>query len=144
MDAATHDPRYVPSRTPGVILATMRHSTAPRRLCARKLDTDVNMMLAMDVPRARCMIASGAAPCRARQNASMGTMTSPPPMPSNPARTPAAAPTAQYIRRIEIMAPLRSPRPGRPARREGFRCETYGQTPPFAAHSVVKESASAC
>ena len=58
-----------------------------------KLDTEVNAMLASEVPSARCIIESGGRPNQVKQNISMGTMIKPPPTPSSPASTPTIAPT---------------------------------------------------
>jgi hypothetical protein len=42
-------------------------------------------------------------PCRTKQNTSMGTITNPPPIPNNPASTPATAPTRIYINKIVVI-----------------------------------------
>ena len=60
-----------------------------------KLETEVNMMLASEVPSAMCMSTPLSMPCRVKQNSSMGTMTMPPPTPKSPASTPAIRPTAR-------------------------------------------------
>ena len=99
---------------------TTVHSTAPRLWWAMKLETEVKTMLAMEVPRARCMMSSLGRFCSSMQNTSMGTMTSPPPMPSRPASTPAMAPTTKYKASTSNMVPpggdrdvARSPEIGR-------------------------------
>jgi hypothetical protein len=70
---------------------------------ARKLDTAVNMILASEVPKARCISMASGMPWRTKQNISMGTMTRPPPIPSSPARTPATAPTKVYMSKIVVI-----------------------------------------
>lgn len=93
--AATQEPRNVPTKIPITMRRTTSQRTAPRRWWARKLDTEVKMIEAMEVPRARCMMMAGSSPCQVKQNTSIGTITSPPPIPNRPARTPATAPTAR-------------------------------------------------
>jgi hypothetical protein len=78
---------------PGVICQTMRQITAPRLWWARTLEMLVKMMVAREVPRARCRMYCSGSPWAAKAKISAGTMTSPPPTPRSPARTPARAPT---------------------------------------------------
>ncbi len=47
--ATTHVPSSVPVTMPGVMRHTTFHSTAPRLWCARKLEMEVNMMLAIAI-----------------------------------------------------------------------------------------------
>ncbi len=68
------------------------HDTAPRLWCARIEDSAMNVMVASEVPIAHCMITPGLTPWRWSSSAMTGTMSMPPPMPSRPAVTPAAAP----------------------------------------------------
>ena len=71
---ATKPPKKVPSKIPSVMRLTMIQSTAPRLWCAIKLDTEVNMMLASDVPSAKCMMTLSSMCCQLKQNSSMGTI----------------------------------------------------------------------
>ena len=70
-------------------------STAPCAWCARMLAMDVNMMVAIAVPRATWRMCADAMPCAVNTSTSMGTITAPPPIPSRPARKPTAAPIAR-------------------------------------------------
>ena len=51
------------------------------------------MMLAREVPRARCIRCWLGTPCQVRVKTTMGTMINPPPTPSNPARIPTTTPS---------------------------------------------------
>lgn len=59
------------------------------------LETEVNMMVEIAVPSARCMMCSAGSPCAVNTHTSIGTMTAPPPMPSNPAKKPTTEPIAR-------------------------------------------------
>jgi hypothetical protein len=84
-----------PVRMPGARARAMRQSTAPCAWCARMLAIEVNMMVAIAVPRATCRICSSGKPCAVNTKTSSGTSTAPPPMPSRPARKPTDAPIAK-------------------------------------------------
>ena len=57
--AATTVPPSVPATMPGVMPRTTVQFTAPWAWWARRLEIEVNMMLASEVPRARCMTCRG-------------------------------------------------------------------------------------
>ena len=70
----------------------MSHRTAPRLWCARTLEIEVKMMVAMEVAMAIFTARPGATPRWARMALMNGTMIMPPPMPSRPARNPVNTP----------------------------------------------------
>ena len=73
---------------------TNSQRTAPFFCCAHALEKVVNTITAIDVPTAKCWPCSPAMPCLPNDHSTIGTVTAPPPMPSSPAKNPAAAPTA--------------------------------------------------
>jgi hypothetical protein len=60
--AAARLPSRVPARMPGAMRRTVGQSTAPWPWWARRLDTEVSTMTAMEVPRARWILKAGAKP----------------------------------------------------------------------------------
>ena len=73
---------------------TMSQRTAPRLWCARTLETEVNTMVAIDVAMAILTARSGGTPRADMMSVMKGTISMPPPMPSNPARKPVPSPSA--------------------------------------------------
>jgi hypothetical protein len=57
-----------------------------------KLATEVNTMLPRDVAKAICIMCCAETPWVVKTNIRMGTTTTPPPIPSNPAMIPTTAP----------------------------------------------------
>ena len=94
-DVARPLPSQPPSTSPGTSQATVGQSTLPRRWCARADDRPVSTMLASAVARATCTACSAGTPWVGSSHTSAATSTSPPPMPSRPASTPATAPRAR-------------------------------------------------
>jgi len=88
-------PSHAPMMMPGVSRQTVGHSTAPRWWWARTEEIEVKMMVASDVPIARCMMADSAICWWWKIQANAGTMINPPPTPSKPAMTPANAPNSK-------------------------------------------------
>src|SRR5690554_5780832 len=82
---------------PGTRQATLGHSTPPRRWWARDDDRVVSTMLPSELASAACIAASLGTPYCGSSQASEATSTSPPPMPSSPARTPTRAPSARKM-----------------------------------------------
>ncbi len=79
-----------------MIVRKTPQSTAPWLWCVRRLATAVKMIVAIDVPSARCNTSPGGnCGCAANIMVSAGTMTRPPPMPSRPAKKPENAPSAR-------------------------------------------------
>ncbi|MDT4878681.1 hypothetical protein FQZ97_1142960 [compost metagenome] len=72
----------------------MSQRTAPRWWCARTLEMEVKMMVAMEVAMAILIARSGVTPRPERITVMKGTMIMPPPMPSRPARKPVHRPRA--------------------------------------------------
>ena len=70
--------------------------TAPWRSCARRLDSDVKITVAIAVPSATCSMCSRGKPCAANAIVVSGTWMPPPPIPSMPAKKPMNAPIATY------------------------------------------------
>jgi hypothetical protein len=66
---------------PGAMARAIFQSTAPWAWCARMLETEVNMIVAIAVPSAMHH-AVGGQPLRVDTKTSIGTMTAPPPMPA--------------------------------------------------------------
>ena len=94
MPLTINGPTSEPSRIPGTSPRTTGHSTAPCRLCACMLESDVKTIVAMAVATAMCtMWSRGKCSCvnRIVRN---GTMIIVPPMPSSPARKPMTHPSA--------------------------------------------------
>ncbi len=89
------EPASPPARMPGVMRFTTSQRTTPRLACARVLDTEVNRIVAIPVPTARWSRCSRGRPCASKSHTSSGIISAPPPMPSIPAKKPAAAPTAR-------------------------------------------------
>ena len=58
-----------------------------------KLDTEVTMMLPSEVASATCMMWLPGNPFAVKTNTRMGTITTPPPIPSRPAMTPTRTPS---------------------------------------------------
>src|SRR5215467_1234813 len=96
MKLAIQEPTRPPSRMPGVMFLAMSQRIAPRAAWARTLATEVNRIVAIAVPTARCRICAFGSPCASNRITSSGTMIAPPPMPSIPAKNPTAAPIAAY------------------------------------------------
>ena len=131
--SASHEPlrmantprlaRAAPRTMPGASLRAMSQRTAPRLWCARTLETEVKMMVAMDVAMAALTARSGAMPRLVRMAVMNGTMIMPPPMPSRPARKPVHRPRAasSTIRSGSSMGKRGVPRSGR-GRVWGIRC----------------------
>ena len=102
--SASHEPLSIentprlasaaPSTMPGARRLTMSQRTAPRWWCARTLEMEVKMMVAMEVAMAILIDRSGATPRPERITVMKGTMIMPPPMPSRPARKPVHRPRA--------------------------------------------------
>src|SRR5690606_3067587 len=103
-------PSQPPSSTPGAIHATVGHSTLPRRACARAEDAAVSTMLASELASAACIAASAGTPCSGSSQASAATSTSPPPIPSSPAITPAQAPSNRNTSSADSAHPVRKRR----------------------------------
>ena len=83
----------LPITMPGASRLTMSQRTAPRWWCARTLDRDVKMMVAMEVAIAIFTARSAETPRLARMMVMNGTISMPPPMPSRPARKPVPTPS---------------------------------------------------
>ena len=83
----------LPTTMPGARRLTMSQRTAPRLWCARTLERDVKMIVAMDVAMAIFTDRSGETPRLARMMVMNGTISMPPPMPSRPARKPVPTPS---------------------------------------------------
>ena len=90
---ATKVAAKVPTRMPGVIARTTSQRTAPRAWWARRLDTEVSTMAAIEVPSAMCTTWDCGKPWARKKVVSIGTMMPPPPTPSRPAKKPTAAPS---------------------------------------------------
>ncbi len=56
-------PASVPMTRPGVSPRTISQRTAPCAWWARMLEIEVNTMVAIEVPSARCMVCSSGKPC---------------------------------------------------------------------------------
>ena len=94
MKLAIQEPTRPPTSIPGVMFRAMSQRIAPRAACARTLATEVNRMVAMPVPTARCRMCDLGRPWASNRITRSGTMIAPPPMPSIPAKNPTAAPMA--------------------------------------------------
>ena len=79
---------------PGASERTMSQRTAPRLWWARTLESEVNTMVAMDVAMATLTATSACTPRELNMAVRNGTITMPPPMPSNPAKKPEPSPKA--------------------------------------------------
>ena len=79
---------------PGASSQTTRQSTAPRWSCARTEDTEVKRIVASDVAIAMWRMCSVGKPCQVNSTVRNGTISMPPPMPSNPAANPVQAPSS--------------------------------------------------
>ncbi len=79
---------------PGASRFTMSQRTAPRLWCARTLDTEVKMMVAMEVAMAIFTARSAGTPRWPMMIVMNGTIIMPPPMPRRPARKPVPRPSA--------------------------------------------------
>ena len=82
-----------PITMPGASSLTMSQRTAPRLWWARTLESDVKMMVAIEVAIAILTARSGDTPRPLRMMVRKGTMIMPPPMPSRPARKPVPRPS---------------------------------------------------
>ena len=78
---------------PGDSRLTMSQRTAPRLWCARTLESEVKMMVAIEVAIAIFTARSDATPRWPRMIVMKGTISMPPPMPSRPARKPVPTPS---------------------------------------------------
>ncbi len=83
----------LPSTMPGASRFTMSQRTAPRLWWAYTLESDVNMIVAIDVAIAILTVRSEATPCLPRMKVINGTISMPPPIPSSPARKPEPRPS---------------------------------------------------
>ena len=92
--AAKKEPDSVPITRPGAKLFTMSQRTAPWSWWARMLEIEVNTMVAIEVPSARCMLCSTGNACAVNSMNSSGTMVRPPPTPNRPATKPAKTPSS--------------------------------------------------
>lgn len=72
----------------------MSQRTAPRLWCARTLDTDVKMIVAIEVAIAIFTARSAGTPRWPMMIVMNGTISMPPPMPKRPARKPVPRPSA--------------------------------------------------
>src|SRR6266566_4612972 len=93
---ASRVPRPVPMTMPGSKRRSTAQLTAPWRSCARRLDSDVKITVAIAVPSATCSMCSRGKPCAANAIVVSGTWMPPPPIPSMPAKKPMNAPIATY------------------------------------------------
>ena len=71
----------------------MSQRTAPRLWCARTLEIEVKMMVAIEVAIAIFTARSAGTPRWPRMIVMKGTISMPPPMPSRPARKPVPTPS---------------------------------------------------
>ncbi len=83
----------MPTISPGAKTLTMSQRTAPWLWWARMLEIEVNTMVAIEVPSARCMVCSSGKFCAVKTMNSSGTMVRPPPTPNRPATKPAKMPS---------------------------------------------------
>ena len=83
----------LPNTMPGASRFTMSQRTAPRLWWAYTLESDVNMIVAIDVAIAILTVRSDATPCLPRMKVINGTISMPPPIPSSPARKPEPRPS---------------------------------------------------
>jgi hypothetical protein len=79
---------------PGAMPRTRSQRTAPRRWCARRLDSEVNMIVAIEVAIAILIARASGTPFFDRMMVMKGTCIMPPPTPSMPARKPVHRPSA--------------------------------------------------
>ena len=75
-----------PNTMPGAKPLTISQRTAPRAWCARTLEMEVNMMVAMEVAIAILMARSAGRPRCERISVRKGPISMPPPMPKSPAK----------------------------------------------------------
>ena len=83
-----------PAGFPERARARRGHSTAPCRLCACMLESDVKTIVAMAVATAMCTMCSRGKCSCVNRIVRIGTMIIVPPMPSSPARKPMTHPSA--------------------------------------------------
>jgi hypothetical protein len=76
----------------------MSHRTAPRLWCARTLETEVKMIVAIEVAIAIFTARSDDTPRWPMMIVMKGTISMPPPMPRSPARKPVPRPSAASSR----------------------------------------------
>jgi len=86
--------KKLPITMPGASPLTSSQRTAPFLWCARTLETEVKMMVAMDVAMAILTAKSALTPWSPNMRVRKGTMTMPPPMPRSPAKKPVSRPNA--------------------------------------------------
>ena len=79
---------------PGAIARTIGQRTAPRAWCARRLEIEVNTMVAIEVAMAIFTASAGSTPRRDSMKVTKGTIIMPPPTPSRPARKPTTPPSS--------------------------------------------------
>lgn len=93
-------PTRTPMRINGAQLFSKRKSTLPLFVCERMELIDVGTIVAREVAVATSMADSGDAPKLWKRKNNTGTMTIPPPTPSNPARIPAKIPVATKLKKV--------------------------------------------
>jgi hypothetical protein len=91
-------PIMLPNTMPGAKPLTKSHRTAPRLWWARTLETEVKMMVAIDVAMAILTARSASTPRCESMKVMKGTITMPPPMPSRPAKKPVQIPSVASSR----------------------------------------------
>ena len=84
-----------PTTMPGAMPRTRSQRTAPRGGDARRLEIEVNRMVAIEVAMAIFTARPDSTPRDAMMKVTKGTISMPPPMPSSPARKPVKAPRAR-------------------------------------------------
>ncbi len=67
------------------------------------LEIDVIVIVAIDVPNARCMTSDIGKPCAANSMNNKGTIVSPPPTPNNPAINPEKVPKITYVNNHQLI-----------------------------------------
>ena len=87
-------PIITPTNTGGASFSRIPRSTEPRLAWARAEVIEVGMMVAKEVPTAKCMRTLGSIPSRPKISNNTGTITMPPPTPSKPDMMPPTAPAA--------------------------------------------------
>lgn len=101
----------LPTTMPGASRLTISHRTAPRFWCALTLDSEVKMIVAMEVAMAIFTDRSGDTPWFVKMMVMNGTISMPPPIPNKPARKPVPRPSrasSAISRGSNIMGALRS------------------------------------
>ena len=83
----------LPSTMPGAKPLTKSQRTAPRLWCARTLEIDVKMIVAIDVAMAILTARLSSTPRCDNKMVRNGTITMPPPIPNKPAKKPVQMPS---------------------------------------------------